>query len=474
MRKKVKKALILKCFISAMSLSYAQTGRVGINTSSPKSTFDVNGQKDSAGTLLATDMTGIQAPRLSRQDLSAKGNLLYGADQKGTIVYITDVTGGDNLSQRVNMTSIGYYYFDGTLWQRFIDNQSYIAPSGFERKPNLSATNFYWKLIGAPIENYGTPGKYGVDASWNPRDLNEIFSSGSTYSSLLATYGLTVANLGALGKNSFTAGTMNSASGDGSISLGAGNVSSAVGSISAGIGSSATDIGAVAMGTANRATGNSAVAMGSSNTAGVSSVALGSGNNASTAASVAIGLNNNLSGLRSYVLGESNNSTASSARIFALGTSNTLSAVNSIAVGDQNVTGGNFSLAFGNNLSTESMFAVMTGHNNTVETSPQPNAITNFSKRLFVVGNGFGAKSDALTVLRNGKTGIDIDNFETTVSDAKLQVNGTVKIAVLSATSTCNAANEGTVQYVKNGVTGVFQGCIQTSATPTYGWANLN
>lgn len=474
MRTKVKSALILNCIVGISSLSPAQTGRVGINTATPKSTLDINGQKDSSGTLLVSDITGIQAPRLSRQDLSAKGNQLYGSDQKGTIVYITDITGGDNLSQRTNITSIGYYYFDGTLWQKFIDNQTYISPSGFERKPDLSAGNFYWKLIGAPAGNYGAPGKYGLDASWNPENLNEIFTGSSSYNNLLASSGLTVANLGALGKNSFTAGTINSASGDASTSLGAGNISSGLGAFAAGISSSATNSGAVAMGFVNRATGNNSVAIGSSNIADASSVALGTGNSASAVSTVAIGLNNNLSGSRSYVMGEANTSTAGSARTGALGTANTLSAVNSVAVGDQNVTSGNFSLALGNNLSPESMFAVMTGYNNTAETSPQPNALTNSSKRLFLVGNGFGSKSDAFTILRNGKTGIDIDNFETTASDAKLQVNGTVKIAVLSATSACNSANEGTIQYVKTAGTGVFQGCIQTSATPTYGWVNLN
>lgn len=474
MRMKVRSALILNCIVGISSLSLAQTGRIGINTVTPKSTLDINGQKDSSGTLLLSDVTGIQAPRISRQELSAKGNLLYGSDQKGTIVYITDITGGDILSQRTNMTSIGYYYFDGTFWQKFIDNQSYIFPSGFERKPDLSASNFYWKLIGAPAGNYGTPGKYGLDASWNPENLNEIFTGTSTYNNLLTLNGLTVANLGALGKNSFTAGTMNSASGDASTSLGAGNISSGLGAFTTGINSSAANIGTVAMGIGNRATGNASIAMGSNNISDLTSVAVGSGNSASAAASVAIGLNNNLSGSRSYVIGETNISTASSARGSALGTSNTLSAVNSIAIGDQNVTTGNFSLAFGNNLSPESMYAVMTGYNNTAETSPQPNALTNSSKRLFLVGNGFGSKSDAFTILRNGKTGIDIDNFETTASDAKLQVNGTVKIAVLSTTSTCNSANEGTIQYLKTAGTGIFQGCIQTSATPTYGWVNLN
>ncbi|NMR33290.1 hypothetical protein HIO71_03610 [Chryseobacterium aquaticum] len=100
----------------------SQEGRVGINTVSPKTTLDVNGKSDSNGLSLSGDITGLQAPRLTRAELTNKGNTLYGADQRGAIVYITDVSGGNNVSQRVNITSVGYYYFDGTVWNRIAFN----------------------------------------------------------------------------------------------------------------------------------------------------------------------------------------------------------------------------------------------------------------------------------------------------------------------------------------------------------------
>lgn len=476
MRIKRKLVLMMTCTIGLHFMINAQTGRVGINTANPKSTFDLNGQKGSGGVLLINDITGLQAPRVTREELTAKGNLLYGSDQKGTVIYINDVTNGDILSQRANITTIGYYYFDGTLWQKFADTKSVINPSGFERKPDMSSSNFYWRLIGASSANYGTEGKYGLDASWNPANLNEVFNGATTYSSLLTASGLTLANLGAMGKNSFTAGTMNSASGNGSTSLGAGNSSSGLGAFTAGISSSATNTGATALGVNNKATGIYAVAMGSGSTAsGSAALTFGFGNNVSGASAVGIGLNNNLSGDRSYVLGENNVSTVSSANSSILGTNNTVSAIQSIAIGDTNNISGNNAVGLGNNLSAESMYSVITGFNNTLENLPQSNTFSNLAKRLFLVGNGLGGtKSDALTILRNGKTGIDIDNFETTASDAKLQINGTVKIATLSATSTCNSANEGSVQYLKTGAVGIFQGCVQSSATPTYAWVNLN
>lgn len=88
---------------------YAQ---VGINTQSPKAALDV------AASVQTNHVAGMQAPRLSLTELSAKGNSLYGASQVGVIIYITEVSGGANIGQRVNITVPGYYYFDGTAWQK--------------------------------------------------------------------------------------------------------------------------------------------------------------------------------------------------------------------------------------------------------------------------------------------------------------------------------------------------------------------
>ena len=114
----MKKITTAALFLMLTGTAFAQEGRVGINTTDPKTTFDVNGKIDGSGNLLTTDITGMQAPRLTRAELTAKGDVLYGADQKGALVYITDVTAGDALTQRINITAAGYYYFDGAVWQK--------------------------------------------------------------------------------------------------------------------------------------------------------------------------------------------------------------------------------------------------------------------------------------------------------------------------------------------------------------------
>lgn len=104
-----------KFTISLFMLGLVLTAKaqVGVNTINPNSTLDVNGK------LGASDLDGLQAPRLTRAELTTKGNSLYGTNQKGTLIYITDISGGDAATgtPRVNVTAIGYYYFDGNAWQ---------------------------------------------------------------------------------------------------------------------------------------------------------------------------------------------------------------------------------------------------------------------------------------------------------------------------------------------------------------------
>ena len=131
-------------FFTTVTLS-AQDGRMGINTPDPKTTLDVSGKTDASGNLLITDKTGLQAPRLTRAELTAKGGGLYGADQKGALVYITDISGGNATGQRINITNTGYYFFDGSFWQKS-GSGAYTAING------LTANSNSIKLGGALVE----------------------------------------------------------------------------------------------------------------------------------------------------------------------------------------------------------------------------------------------------------------------------------------------------------------------------------
>ncbi|MEF9479147.1 hypothetical protein ACR1PO_03400 [Chryseobacterium sp. RRHN12] len=115
--------------LTAILISGLSFAQVGINTTSPKTTLDVSATRDTSGVITNNTQTfGLQAPRLTRAELTAN-TATYGSNQTGALIYITDVTGGDTAGQRVNVTAMGYYYFDGTVWQRLTQATNAVAPA---------------------------------------------------------------------------------------------------------------------------------------------------------------------------------------------------------------------------------------------------------------------------------------------------------------------------------------------------------
>lgn len=100
---------MLKQFTTGLALSFSAftLGQVGIQTETPQATLDVAGNPADAASL-----DGIIAPRLTGEELRAK---TYTSAQTGALVY---VTAADTVpsGQTEDVTSAGYYYFDGTKW----------------------------------------------------------------------------------------------------------------------------------------------------------------------------------------------------------------------------------------------------------------------------------------------------------------------------------------------------------------------
>ncbi|PWN57986.1 hypothetical protein [Chryseobacterium viscerum] len=105
-----------KTFLLTLSLlSSLYLAQVGINTTTPTATLDVKALTTSTASTIAE---GLIAPRLSRSDLISK-DAAYTSSQTGTLVYVLDTTGTLTIKTN-NVTTPGYYYFDGTIWQKII------------------------------------------------------------------------------------------------------------------------------------------------------------------------------------------------------------------------------------------------------------------------------------------------------------------------------------------------------------------
>jgi|LakMenEpi03Oct11_1017367.scaffolds.fasta_scaffold01073_1 hypothetical protein len=127
--------------------------------------------------------------------------------------------------------------------------------------------------------------------------------------------------------------------------------------------------------------------------------------------------------------------------------------LNSIAMsGLGAIASGDYSTAMGTETTAKSFSETSLGSLNTDYT---PISATSFepTDRLLVVGNGgSGNPSDAFTILKNGKTAIGIDNFETTTSLSKLQVNGVVStsISTINSNTALDSTNITSVILVDN------------------------
>ncbi|MDM1547473.1 hypothetical protein HX096_06305 [Empedobacter falsenii] len=101
-------------FVLVVMLSSISYGQIGINTDKPTSTLDVSTKKN--GSILEPQPYGIQAPRLTKQELSNLPANTYGTNQEGVIIYINNVTGNNFVDSTKKITKEGYYYYNGKEW----------------------------------------------------------------------------------------------------------------------------------------------------------------------------------------------------------------------------------------------------------------------------------------------------------------------------------------------------------------------
>ncbi|SDG61325.1 hypothetical protein SAMN05421825_3693 [Epilithonimonas hungarica] len=155
-------------FVTAVVAANFIFGQVGINNEDPKATLDVT-----AKTTDGTKPEGFIAPRLSGEEIKGK-DAKYLAEQKGTIIYATSASSDAGVSgaKTINIAAEGYYYFDGSIWQKF--NSGTAVASGTEPWYNV-ATN---TGATANTQDIYQMGKVGVGTN-TPGATLDIVSAGS-------------------------------------------------------------------------------------------------------------------------------------------------------------------------------------------------------------------------------------------------------------------------------------------------------
>ena len=165
-------------------------GQVGINTTTPETTFEVVGKPDDIN-----HYDGIIPPRITGDQLAAK---FYSSAKKGAVVFV--VSPPINLTgQVINITESGLYYFDGTMWKSFEDDTledvvergnfspKYISFSGNTQNPSRDGAlgmneNTYSMYFGNMNPNH--TGNYNIGVGYG--SLEKITSA--TYSTAVGSF----------------------------------------------------------------------------------------------------------------------------------------------------------------------------------------------------------------------------------------------------------------------------------------------
>jgi hypothetical protein len=254
-----------------------------------------------------------------------------------------------------------------------------------------------------------------------------------------------------IGSYSVAMGYNTKASGNHSISMGMNTSASGFISVATGDGSAASGYFSTAMGNNTAASGNTSTAMGNQTTAsGSTSTAIGNQTTASGQFSTALGYLTTASGYTSLAMGFNtnalefystamgNNATASGNTSTAMGHSTVASGAYSTAIGRNTTASGFTSTTMGQNTTASGYNSTAMGHRTIAKSSyetvigswnldysPQDSAAWNASDRLFVIGNGnsSGTKSNALTMLKNGNTGLG-----THEPTHKMDIDGQIRI----------------------------------------------
>lgn len=169
----MKKVILTIGILAGVSSTFAQVGRVGINTNNPKATLHIeayNKDEDNKDT-----NPGLIIPNVSMDKLET------GEHEESTLVYYSDGTNSAYIDQNTGSTTEnigskkGFYYYDGTDWQRIIRKVQFYMPSiVMPTTVGTHTINLYEEYIKQYADSNGsnTSNKQAPNRSWNIQTNN--------------------------------------------------------------------------------------------------------------------------------------------------------------------------------------------------------------------------------------------------------------------------------------------------------------
>ncbi|RZJ33301.1 MAG: hypothetical protein EOO51_14315 [Flavobacterium sp.] len=332
--KNSKSTLVILFFLYA-TVSMAQ---VGIGNTTPGATLDITAT-NSAG----TTVDGLLIPRVTR----LRAQTMSGTPTS-TLIYVNDVSVGTATGTTINVTTVGFYYFDGTVWQKLAAGIStdwaVSGNSGLSGTTNFLGTTDAVDL--AFRRNNAAAGKIGATST--SFGVNALSAGAATNNAAFGTNALALST-----------GTDNVAFGNGALPLVVGGIQNTA------VGNAAL---ATNTGSANTAVGNQALNLNAStsNNTAVGFQALLKNTASSNTAVGFQSLSNNIGATQNTALGFQALTTTNGSRNTSVG----YAALQMNASGNENTAVGNFAL--GRNLGTgntamghEAEFGSGTAFNNT-------------------------------------------------------------------------------------------------------------
>ena len=149
----MKKILILIVFTSYFGYS-----QVGVGTTAPDSTLDIVAANPTGA---STNVDGILIPRVDRQRAQSMTGVVT-----STMIYVNSIATGTAAGTTANMTSTGFYFYDGAVWQK-ITTGTTTNWSLTGNGSTTAGTNFIGTTDGVDVRI-----KTGGNDRWNISDTN--------------------------------------------------------------------------------------------------------------------------------------------------------------------------------------------------------------------------------------------------------------------------------------------------------------